>query len=310
MAGRARLLPAYQERSGPDNVIILHFSIGSQVSSFAYHLPDKLMLVYHNITPPHWFAHYLPRVAKQCFKGRQELTRLTDRTSLAVGVSEYNRRELESMGFDPTGVLPYRSDPELFSVSPSSSVFEMFDDAKVNFLFVGRVMPNKRFEDLLKVFKIYQKHIDRNCRLILVGECCDFERYYEDLLGLADKLALENVFFPGHVSTSDLVAYYSVADLFLCMSEHEGFCAPILEAFRFGIPVMAFAAGAVPETMGGAGVLIHEKKFEEIAELAFLLLNDATLHERVVAEQDRVLEEIASRDTEGLLLDFVKRVGG
>ncbi len=308
MTGRARLLSTYEELSGPDNVIILHFSIGSHVSSFVQKLPDKLMLVYHNITPAHWFALYAPKVAKQCHRGRLELAGLIDRTSLALGVSDYNRRELESLGFQPTDVLPLFADPELLSVSPAPAVTEMFDDAKTNFLFVGRVMPNKRFEDIMKVFKIYQRYLDSKCRLMLVGEFRDFEGYYHDLLLLADKLSLKNVVFSGHVSTNELVAYYQAADLFLCMSEHEGFCAPILEAFRFELPVIAFEAGAVPETLGGAGVLIHEKKFEEIAELAYLLLHDDDLNRQVVAEQNRVLERNRSLDLGERLMGYVEKV--
>jgi glycosyltransferase involved in cell wall biosynthesis len=184
----------------------------------------------------------------------------------------------------------------------------MFDDDKTNFLFVGRIIPNKRFEDLIKVFFIYQQYIDPNCRLLLVGESKGFERYFDALVRYVDELELKDVVFTGHVDTDDLAAYYRSADLFLCLSEHEGFCVPLIEAFRFGVPVMAFEAGAVPETLGGAGILIREKRFEEIAEMAHLLVHDSKFREKVVAGQDKVLEAMDQRDDEGLLAGFIDQV--
>jgi glycosyltransferase involved in cell wall biosynthesis len=202
-------------------------------------------------------------------------------------------------------------DPRPLEEEPNPVVLRMFDDAKTNFLFVGRCIPNKRIEDVIKVFCYYQRFIDPNSRLLLVGETHGFERYFDSLVRLVDDLALEDVVFTGHVDTDDLAAYYRVADLFLSMSEHEGFCAPLLEAFRFGLPVMAFDAGAVAETLSGAGVLVQEKSFDRIAEMAHLLVHDESLRERVVAGQNRVLERrVESRDEEALLMDFVERTRG
>jgi glycosyltransferase involved in cell wall biosynthesis len=183
----------------------------------------------------------------------------------------------------------------------------MFDDDKTNFLFVGRTLPNKRIEDVIKVFGIYQKFIDPASRLLLVGESHGFERYFDSLLRMVDDLTLEDVVFTGHVDTDDLVAYYQVADVFLSMSEHEGFCAPVLEAFQFELPVMAFDGGAVAETLAGAGILIQEKRFEEIAEMAHLLVHDESLREKVIAKQNRVLNGLESRDEGELLMGFVER---
>jgi glycosyltransferase involved in cell wall biosynthesis len=191
---------------------------------------------------------------------------------------------------------------------PNPVILHMFDDDKTNFLFVGRVLPNKRFEDLIKVFCIYQRYIDPDSRLLLVGESHGFERYFDALMRLVDDLALEDVVFTGHVDTDDLVAYYMVADVFLSMSEHEGFCAPLLEAFRSGLPVMAFDAGAVAETLGGAGVLVREKRFEEIAEMAHLLVHDENLRRQVVQRQFEALDGMESRDEESMLMGFVKQV--
>jgi len=307
MSGLAHKLWEYRKVSSPDNLLILHFSIGAGVSTYAYHLPDPLLLIYHNITPAHWFTEFHPHLVGLCHHGRRELAAFNRRIRLALGDSEFNRSELQAMGFEPTGVLPLMLDPRQLEATPNPVVLRMFDDDKTNFLFVGRTLPNKRIEDVIKVFCYYQRFIDPDSRLLLVGESHGFERYFDSLVRLVDDLALEDVVFTGHVDTDDLVAYYNVADLFLSMSEHEGFCAPLLEAFRFGLPVMAFDAGAVAETLAGAGILIQEKSFDRIAEMAYLLVHDESLSERVVAGQNQVLQHrMESRDEEELLMGFVE----
>ena len=158
---------------------------------------------------------------------------------------------------------------------------------------------------MIKVFAFYQKFIDRNSRLLLVGEWVGFEKYFEALMRLVDDMELKDVVFTGHVEDDDLTAYYEVADLFLCLSEHEGYCVPIVEAFRFGVPVMAADAGAVPETMGDAGILIREKRIDEIALMAHAIVSDEKLAETIVSGQDRVLERMSARSDQALLMEFV-----
>lgn len=310
MAGQARKLWDYREVASPENLLILHFSIGAGVSTFAHHLPDRILLVYHNITPARWFANFHPHLAGLCYHGRRELTAFVGRASLALGDSEFNRAELEAIGFHPTGVLPLLLDWSALEVEPSPTIIRMFDDEKTNILFVGRVIPNKCFEDLIKVFYLYHNGIDRASRLILVGEYKGFERYYDALLRLVDDLALQDVVLTGHVESEELAAYYQVADLFLCLSEHEGFCVPLVEAFRFGVPVVAYEAGAVAETLGGAGVLIREKRLEEVAELAHLVVSDERLRERILARQYQRLSAIERQQNGERLVDFVEQVLG
>ena len=307
MAGRARKLWDYREVSSKDGLLILHFSIGAGVSTYAYHLPDPILLIYHNITPARWFQAFHRHLAGLCYHGRRELQAFVPRVRLAVGDSEFNRSELEAVGFHPTGVLPLLLDSARLKVPANEVVLEMFDDDKTNFLFVGRVIPNKCFHDLIKVFAFYQRYIDRNSRLLLVGEWVGFEKYYEALVRMVDDLALKDVVFTGHVDDDDLVAYYEVADLFLCLSEHEGYCVPLVEAFELGVPVMALDAGAVPETLGGAGVLIREKRIDEIAMMAHAVVTDDELRAKIVEGQDRVLDRMAAVDHRALLLEFVQR---
>ncbi len=307
MAGKARKLWDYRDISSADNLLVLHFSIGAGVSTFAYHLPDPILLVYHNITPARWFMSYHEHLAGLCYHGRRELAAFVPRTRLALGDSEFNRAELMAVGFHRTGVLPLLLDDDRLAVDPSPVVIDMFDDDKTNFLFVGRVIPNKCFHDLIKVFAFYQRFIDSNARLLLVGEWQGFEKYYEALVRMVDELKLKDVVFTGHVEDDDLAAYYQVADLFLCLSEHEGYCVPLIEAFRFGVPVMALDAGAVPETMDGAGVLIREKNLDEISLMAHAVVTDEALSAKIIAGQDQVLAKVDARDDAPRLMGFVEQ---
>ena len=143
MAGKARKLWDYRRVSSPETLLILHFSIGAGVSTFAYHLPDPILLIYHNITPSRWFVSYHDHLAGLCYHGRRELVAFSDRVSLALGDSEFNRSELDAMGFYPTGVLPLILDPNRLDIEPSPVILEMFDDDKTNFLFVGQSHPQQ-----------------------------------------------------------------------------------------------------------------------------------------------------------------------
>jgi glycosyltransferase involved in cell wall biosynthesis len=167
-------------------------------------------------------------------------------------------------------------------------------------------MPHKRMEDVMKVFRFYQRGVDRRSRLLFVGQYHDFERYFERLVALSVELGLKDVHFAGHVSTGELVSYYRSADVLLSMSEHEGFCVPLLEAFQMGVPVIAYDAGAVSETMAGAGLLVHEKRFDELAELAGLVVQDGSLREAILAEQYRTFDSVLETSAE----ELVERLAG
>ena len=189
-----------------------------------------------------------------CFKGLRELKAYPARCDLALGDSEFNRQELEALGFAPTGVLPVVPNFSHLEHEPDRLLAGQFDDDWTNILFVGRVIPNKRFEDLIRIFDVYKREFNPRARLLLVGSYGGFERYLAMLQQLVAALKTPDVHFTGHVSDEELIAFYEIADLFLCASEHEGFCVPLLEAFHMQVPVVAYAATAVPATMDGGGV--------------------------------------------------------
>ena len=296
------------DASHPDNILIHHFSIGSRASRVAYALPDRMALVYHNITPPEYFVDIHKELVQLCFRGRRELALYRDRCDLALGDSEYNRQELEALGFPATGVLPVV--PGFSHLSGPANYMQagQYDDGWVNVLFVGRVIPNKKFEDLIRSFHAYKKWFNPRSRLLLVGAHSGFERYLTLLYQFIADCGVSDVHFVGHVSNEELTAYYELADVFLCASEHEGFCVPIIEAFHMGVPVLAYAATAVPATMDGAGVLYTDKDPMAVAALINAVVDDLELSERIVAGQDAALDRLEARDFDGTLLAFVEQL--
>jgi glycosyltransferase involved in cell wall biosynthesis len=301
----------YREMVGavaPEDVLIHHFSIGSRASRTAYALPGRMALVYHNITPPEYFLGVHKDLVKLCFRGRRELTAYIARCELALGDSEYNRVELAALGFPKTGVLPVVPDFTHLDLPPNTMTSDRFDDGWANILFVGRVIPNKKFEDVIRAFHVYRTRHNPRARLLLVGSYSGFERYLAMLNGLVARLGTPDVHFLGHVSNEELTALYDVADLFLCASEHEGFCVPLVESFYKQVPVLAFAATAVPATMDGGGVLYDTKDPFEVARLMAAVLDDADVEDAVVASQDAALARLRGRDFGGTLLRFVDAI--
>ena len=294
--------------SHPDNILIHHFSIGSHASRIAYALPDRMVLVYHNITPPEYFIDIHPVLVQQCFLGRRELGFYASRCDLALGDSEYNRRELEEAGFPRTDVLPVVPGFSHLVGPADRTNAKWFDDHWVNLLFVGRVIPSKRIEDLIRWFQAYKKWFNPRSRLLLVGSHGGFERYATMLHDFIARLGVSDVHLQGHVSNEELVAYYEVADVFVCASEHEGFCVPLVEAFHMGIPVVAYAAAAVPATMDGGGILVDTKDPITVAALVDELVTNSALHDRVISNQDAALSRLEARDFDGTLLRFIDQV--
>lgn len=293
---------------GPDDLLIHHFSLGSRASRTAFALPSRMMLIYHNITPPEFFLGVHPQLVRQCFHGRRELSAYRHRCDLALGDSEYNREELDALGFSPTDVLHVVPDFSHLSAVPDSRILDAFDDEWTNILFVGRVVPNKKPEDLIRFFHAYKTLYNPRARLILAGSHGGFADYLAQLHSLIARLGVADVHILGQISNESLTALYDVADLFVCASEHEGFCVPLVEAFHKRVPVLAYAATAVPATMDGGGILYDNKDPRHVAALMHALTSDLSLCDDVVAAQDAALARLLARDFDGTLLRFVRQV--
>lgn len=270
------------------DVTVLHFAMPSPMTDAFATLPGARVLCYHNITPAHFFADYAPEIARLTVIGRRELASLVGRVDLAVGVSEYNRLELEDLGFDPTGVLPLLIDTtRLTTAAPVPALERLLQDGLVNILFVGRLAPNKKIEDHIRLAEQYKRYVDVYYRFIFVGKTDAVPRYYDTVRALITEYRMlsDRFWFPGPASDAELGTYYRNAHAYVSLSEHEGFCVPLVEAMATDVPVLAYSAAAVPETLGGAGVTFAPKDLEYAAELLGMLVYDGPTRRKVVAGQ-------------------------
>jgi glycosyltransferase involved in cell wall biosynthesis len=293
---------------GPDDLLIHHFSLGSRASRTAFALPARMILIYHNITPPEYFLGVHDQLVRQCYHGRRELLPYRARVDLALGDSEFNRQELEAAGFSPTAVLPVVPGFAHLDVAPDPRVAAAYDDEWTNILFVGRVIPNKRPDNLIRHFHAYKTLFNPRSRLIIAGSYGGFDAYLAQLHSLIADLKVEDVHIVGQVTNEELTGLYDVADLFLCASEHEGFCVPLIESFYKRVPVMAYAATAVPATLDGGGILYDTHDPRRVASLMQGLLEDADLEARVLEAQDAALDRLRARDFGAMTVRYVEQV--
>ena len=272
--------------------VILHYSLGSPLSALYRGARGTRTLIYHNLTPAKWFRGVNSRIVQDIEAGLQELPDLCRQTDRLIADSAFNAVELKVLGFDAQ-VLPLSVDPERW-VEPANSGFRsmLAGDPGLHLLHVGRIAPNKCIEDIIKIFYFLHHKIDQNSRLWLVGTDIDTELYAFGLKRLTDELGLfDHVSFLGSRSDGEVRALYEQASVYLCMSEHEGFCLPVIEAMHFGMPVIAFASSALPETVAAGGVLVKEKRHAELAELTYELCKNQSLRADLVrAGKSRVAE--------------------
>jgi len=295
------------------DILIYHYSIYDENYGHYLESKNRKVLVYHNITPPEFFAPYDPFLTEACRKGRELLPRLTQ-CELALGDSEFNRRELVEAGFEEknTGVLPIFVDIEAMGGEYNAALCERLSSpGMVNLLFVGRLVPNKRVEDLLDIFALYHRRVNACSRLFLVGTTWSMA-YNLELAARIKRHGLEgSVYIPGlswGVSDEDLRAYYRAAHLFVTCSLHEGFCVPLLESMRFRLPVLARESSAIPYTLGGAGVTFRELDLPVLAEAVRELTENRELREALAEKGERRLRDFAPEKTERTLRDHLEKL--
>ena len=288
-------------RCGADDIALLHLSMGSRVNDVFRGLSCRKALLYHNVTPPQYFRIVQPSTARDLDLGRQQVRALAGVAAVNLADSRFNASELEAAGYRDVAVLPLILDFGSLEAAPDRRLLAEYADGKVNVLFVGRGAPNKKLEDVVLAFAALQKYVCRDSRLIHVGSFMGTERYYHALVAMVRELQLEDVVFAGSVPQAALNACYRAAHVFLCMSEHEGFCIPLVEAMIHRVPVMAYAAAAVPETLDGAGILFHGKSYETVAEMIGRVVAPGPFREAVLAGQQARLERFRRRDTDAEL---------
>jgi glycosyltransferase involved in cell wall biosynthesis len=276
------------------DLTIFHYALPSAMTAAFASLDRGRVLQYHNVTPASYFAPYDPALFRLAMLGRRELAALAGRADIALGDSEYNRRELQALGFARTGVFPIAVDTTRITQRVDRPALDrLLDDGLVNFLFVGRIAPNKKIEDHIRLAEVYKRYVDAYYRFIFVGRVDVVPRYYAMIRALMAeyRLLTDRFVFTGPISDEELAVYYRHAAVYISLSEHEGFCVPLVEAMAADVPVLAYAAAAVPDTLGGAGVQFAPKDLEVAAELLGALAFDDDLRAQVIGGQRRRLAD-------------------
>ena len=292
---RGDVIPWTDAGATRGDLTIFHFALVSPMTAAFARLASGRVLQYHNVTPAHFFAGYDAAIFRLAMLGREDLKSLVGHTDIAFGDSEYNRQELESLGFTNTGVFPIAVDTARITRAPRRPALErvLEDEGWLNFLFVGRIVPNKKIEDHIKLGEHYKRYVDEQYRFIFVGKTDATPKYFAALQAMIERYRMPagRFIFTGPVPDDDLATYYRMASVYISLSEHEGFCVPLLEAMAADVPVLAYAAAAVPDTLGGAGVQFAPKDLEYAAELLGELAYNDTLRARVIAGQRRRLAD-------------------
>ena len=302
----AQPVEAYQNHA--DDIIIYHMSTGSELNRAVSEYCGTRIMYYHNITPASFFAPYNRRAELRCASAYQDLKVMTDKFDMVVGDSVYNNEELKKYGFCcPMTVLPINIPFEDYKQTPAGSVIEKYKDGYTNIIFVGRIAPNKRQEKIIEDFYYYHECYNPKSRLILVGNYEGMERYYLRLKRFVAKNKIKNVIFTGHISFNEILAYYSVANLFLCESMHEGFGVPLVESMIFGVPVLAYNSSAIAETLGTGGIVHTLTDSSQTAELMNGILTDLNKQQEIKENQRKELKRFDEEKMTEHLLEFINK---
>ena len=294
-----------------NDVLIYHKSTGTDLSFSLEKYKCKKVMRYHNITPGKYLEKYNKYLCNLVEYGRKGLEHAGRYFDYSLADSNYNKNELDELRYKNTMTLSILIPFEDYKKEPDKKVIKKYSDGKKNILFVGRVVPNKAQEDIIKSFYYYKKYTNGNSRLILVGNDNGFKNYSDLLKKLVTELGLENdVIFPGHIKFEEILAFYKVADLFLCMSEHEGFCVPLVESMLFKVPILAYNSSAIKDTLGNSGVLVNKKDYFLISELMNIILSDENIKKEIIKKQNKRLEDFQLEKVEKQLLEFIRRIGG
>jgi glycosyltransferase involved in cell wall biosynthesis len=299
--GEARGVPssehsAFRSYRGPiggePTWLLYQLSTGSAIADALHERPEPLIVNYHNITPVDFLRTWEPLVARELAAGRDQLRRLAGRSSLAIADSSFNQAEMRDEGYQPTVVVPVLVDLAQLGAEVDRAALEALNGAKArgggDWLFVGRIAPNKRQDRLISALGAYRALYDPKARLHLVGGSSS-DAYLRALQAFAARLGLRDaVTFHGAIAQTQLVAHYRSADVFVCLSEHEGFCVPLLEAMWHRVPIVALGTTAVPETVGPAGIVLpwlggRQPAAAFVAAAVHRLVSDSEVASRLVA---------------------------
>jgi glycosyltransferase involved in cell wall biosynthesis len=270
----------------PDTRLVYHLAIGSNMADRLIERRERLVVVYHNLTPGALLEPWDPNLGPAIGWGRQQLRRLARRSDLGIAMSRYSERELRDAGMTNTVTVPVLVDGHALARPDAGRVGELLEPGTSTWLYVSRLAPHKAQHDLLQSFALYRRVHDPNARLWLCGSSAS-DRYSSALRGFVDALDLgAAVEFTGPLPAAELAARFAAADVFVSLSDHEGFGVPFLEAWQHDLPVIAFGSSAVPETVGDAGLVLADKTPSTVAAAVARLVGDRRLS-RMLIERGR-----------------------
>ncbi|MDE6005041.1 MAG: glycosyltransferase [Oscillospiraceae bacterium] len=275
------------------DIILYHMSTGSKLNYSLEQYACKKIMIYHNITPPEFFHGYNAQAEANAQYGLDGLRNLKNKIDYCLADSAFNQQDLRTAGFTcPIDIRPILIPFADYEKKPDNLIIKKYSQNDwVNIIFVGRIAPNKKHQDIIKIFAFYKKYINPKSRLIFVGNAGGMEKYYDRLIKYVEALELNDVIFTGHIKFSEILAYYHIADIFLCMSEHEGFCVPLVEAMYFNVPVIAYQSCAIPWTMGKSGLVVDSKNPAEISLLIDKIIKNKELRNKIIENQQERLKD-------------------
>lgn len=290
-----------------DDVILYHFSTGHPMNKMLERYNCHKIMQYHNVTPPRFFKDYNLDAYLSCKQGLEDLKNIKDQFEYVLADSEFNKKDLQEYGYNCSiDIMPILIPFEDYKKTPAENIVKKYKDGYVNILFTGRIVPNKKHEDLIEAFYYYKKYVNKKSRLILVGTTAGVDSYYNKLKKFVEELELEDVVFTGHIKFNEILAYYTVADIFLCMSEHEGFCVPLIEAMCFDLPVVARNTSAIGDTLGGASVLLEDNDPLITAKMIEYVMNDEDLRKQIIHNQRVRLKDFQSDVITKRFISYIK----
>jgi len=295
---RAGFRPLGELEPGDGDLLVIRYSAWSAALTALLDLPNPILLVYHNITPAEYLWNHSAGLAVQCAVGRIQLPVFARRARLAIADSDFNAAELRAAGAAEARVVPILFEPGRLAARgrPPAGIGPLV-------LVVGRLVPNKRHDRVLDAFAAYQRACEPDARLLLVGEPLD-PVYWRFVKGLVRSCGARDVRLAGALSQPDLNAAYAAADVLLTLSEHEGFCVPLLEAFHFGVPVVAAAKGAMPGVAGDAALWTDDDP-AVTAELLDLAVRDPELRAELTRRGLARLERFDAETTAAAVREAV-----
>ena len=301
---------AVDGRNG-DAWVLFQLSTGSRMTPFLLDQDVPFGVYFHNITPPRFFERWEPGAAENLRTALGEMRRLAPTARFAIANSTFSAGDLDAAGFSPTAVSPVLLDPKELAGSPNERLLQRLrretEGGGARWLFIGRAAPNKCQHDVIAAFAAYREVYDPRARLTLVGGRTS-NVYYRSLELLADELGVgAAVDLTDTISHEEKLACYRAADAFVCLSEHEGFKVPVVEAMHFGIPVVAYASSAVPETVADAGLLLDDKDPFVVATAVDRVLRDDALRSELVEAGRRRADDFSLERTSAQLLVLLDR---